>query len=129
MDLGSILVGGVVGFIVNHFGGFSKEYFDERKRVANHKREVARKVLDICSIDNDGLSRAMLIDEPSRFNRTITDLTAIDSDLGKKLKDYVSYIKDGGLMLEAAEGVMEVLREDLLTWTNSIRIGKTKRQP
>lgn len=123
----SIIVGGVVGFVVNHLGGFSKEYFDERKRVSNHRREVARKIIDICTFDIDKLSAGLpTLEQINIFNRTVADLTALDMELGKMLKNYVNYIKDGGLLLIASGGIMDLYRVDLMAWANDVRVGKVK---
>lgn len=125
MDLPSILVGsivgGVVGFVVNHFGGSSKEHWDERARIANHKREVARKVLDICTLDINRFSMGRpTIKQISMFNKTVTDLMAIDKKLGEKLKISTDSLKKGGMLLISSE---LIYRDDLIAWANKIRVG------
>lgn len=124
MDWASVLVSGLIGFAVNHFGGFSKEYFDERKRIKTHKREVARKVLDICTVDIDKFFGVRPnIEHILEFDKTVIDLTAIDKDMGEKLEFCTNNMKRGGLLLVSSENLY---RDELIAWANAVRVGKIK---
>ena len=48
------VIGRIFGVIGTFATGFSKEFFEERARVAKHRREVARHVLRICNEASTG---------------------------------------------------------------------------
>ena len=82
------LVGLIGGIGTAYLGGFVKEFFDERARIAKYKRNIARHVLKICNE-----ARTNNFRKPPReiedVNSAQTDLDAINLEIGKVFNEFI----------------------------------------
>ena len=129
------IVGAILGIITLVASGFLKEFFDERSRIATHKREVARHVLKICIEASTGNYQQEPSDMKSIYS-TLTDLEGIDKDMEKNLNNFVNLwniirnIKNNKPPTHDQEKYyfetnkeIEDKREILVAWANGIRTG------
>jgi hypothetical protein len=117
-----VLMGGLVGFGINFFGGYSKEFFDNRSRIATHKRNVAKKILDICFYDVDKLSMIIpTLSQTIEFKKTCNHLSAIDKKMGNILSIYFNETSQG-VILESLNNDLHHMRKELIDWANKIRV-------
>ncbi len=129
-------VGGILLGVIGSFGsGFVKEFFDERARKAQHKREVARHVLQICN-EASTCSYRHSPRDVEKINSTLTNLEGFDHKAcvtmekfssswqcfarehskGKMTPEDVRFAKE---QLDDAEEARKIL----VPWANKIRIG------
>lgn len=85
-QLPAFLVGGVIG---TFFKGFTKEFFDERSRIAKHNRNVARHILKLCneaSSSNYHIKPRDMEDVHAAMN----DLEGVNKSMNKHLISFVA---------------------------------------
>lgn len=130
------IIGAIGGIISLFASGFLKEFFDERKRKAKHKRDVARQVLKICNEASTGNFKCAPRDI-EHINSVLTDVEGVDK---KMVLTMTSLISLWGRIIEhseksnqsnASEGhYVEMLRDVeekrkvIITWANKIRAGR-----
>lgn len=127
-------IGGVIGLFTS---GFLKEFFDERARVAKHKRNVARHVLGICiEASTNNFLRAPR--DMEDIYGVLTDLEGIDKDMEIVMNNFVNL---WGRMIDVrnkenptkednkhfAEMLKEIeeKRKILTAWANKVRVGES----
>lgn len=87
------LIIGVIGFILGVGTKFAdsyiKEFFDNRKRKAEHKRTIAEEVLKIC---NEASTNSFRIPprEMEHVNKILTEVELIDKQMETKMNEFVS---------------------------------------
>jgi len=124
-QIGLLFLGWIGGMITGYLSGFKDEYFTERKRIATHKRNVASKVLDACHKNPENLTLFGLKTEDSEsLHKTLTDLIAVDPDAGAIFKRYVEILSYGSLSITASKDELSIIKSDLISWANNIRVGK-----
>lgn len=126
-------IGGIVSLLAS---GFLKEYFDERTRIAKHKRNVTRQVLKICNEASTGNFRRSPRDI-EHINSILTDLEGIDKKMEIIMNGFVNlweriieHSKKTGQEETGRKYYAEMLndieekRKKLTFWANKIRVGK-----
>jgi hypothetical protein len=132
-------VGAILGIISLFVSGFFKEFFDERARIAEHKRNVARHVLKICI----EASTNNFKHEPRNMEdiySVLTDLEGIDKEMSVQMERFVSswalinnrtksdLSHDNVRLLTKNLSDIEKQRKVLIAWANKIRTGKKSEE-
>ncbi len=129
------LIGAVLG-VVGAFGtGYVKEFFDERARIAKHKRDVARLVLKICNEASTGNFKRPPRDIES-INSVLTDVEGVDKEIELIMNNFVNLWgriveqsqksnmdKDETRHLVKMLNDVEKDRKKLTSWSNQLRAG------
>lgn len=127
----------VAGVVASFGSGFVREFFEERNRVATHKRNVARHVLKICIEASTNNFRCYPYEKIESIHSVLVDLEGINNQIEKELTQFVGlwrtiselYLKSW-LNMEGKEHLSESLksierkRKILILWANSLRVGR-----
>lgn len=118
------------------FRGLTKEFFDERARIAKHRRDVARLVLKICIEASTNHFRKLPRDM-EHIHSVLTDLKGVDRSKSKFMEELITswcfFAQErtkeglnGDEVRFASEqrNRAEEKREILERWANRIRAGK-----
>ena len=129
------IIGAIGGIASLYASGYCKEYFDERARIAKHKREVARQVLQICN-EASTSNFKLLPRDIEHVNSVLTNVEGINSNMEAIMNRFISLwqliaqISQSHLGKEETKDLREMLKEveekrkRLVDWANSIRIGR-----
>ncbi len=124
------VIGAIGGMVTIFVTGFFKEFFDERARITQHKRNVARHVLKIC-IEASTNNFKIAPREMEDIYSVLTDLEGIDKKMSVEMEKFVS---SWGLIIEHSKSHgaaflkenldrVEKKRKILVAWANKIRAG------
>lgn len=136
VDLLPYAIGAIFGVVSLFASGFLKEFFDERARIATHKRNVARHVLKIC-IEASTNNFRVVSREMEDIYSALTDLEGIDKKMNGEMEKFVSswgtFARERSKKNLSPDDVkfakseldrVEEKRKILVTWANKIRAGK-----
>lgn len=129
------VIGAIFGVIGLFASGFLKEFFDERARIATHKRNVARHVLKVCieASTHNFLTAPRNMEDVYSL---LTDLEGIDKGIETKMSDFINlwgriieiknkekYSEEDNKNYVEMMGQIEKDRKALVAWANAIRTG------
>jgi hypothetical protein len=127
---------GTGGIVTLLWKGFLKEFFDERKRIAKHKLNVARHVLKVCNEASTGNFKRPPRDI-EHIHSVLTDVEGFNSDMEKTMTSFISlwqhvvHLSENRLKRAVNEKDftktlrdVEKKRKILVGWANKIRAGK-----
>lgn len=136
IDFTTLIIGGITFACGLYFRGFTKEWFDNRARVAKHKLNVARHVLEICTeASTNHFSKAPR--DMEHVHSVLTNVEGLDKEIEAVMNSFVSkwqmlvtmkntndLSNDGVKYTAELMADVEENRKILVEWSNKIRVGK-----
>lgn len=136
VDFITLIIGGITFACGLYFRGFTKEWFDNRARMAKHKLNVARHVLEICNeASTNHFSKAPRGME--HIHSVLTNVEGLDKKIEPVMNSFVSkwqmlvtmqttkaLSNDGEKYIGELMANIEENRKVMVAWANKIRVGK-----